>query len=256
MNIRVIVAVFSLVVGLIEGAAQVVESPTTVARGAWLIESDLGFASWDRIERRAGSIESHEFGVAPLFVSTGLTDNLDVQFGHDGWSSSEETSGGLKTNANGWGDAWIRAKWNFVGDEEIESAWAILPYMKLPTADAEIGNGKFEPGVALVFGRPLTETLWLEAVMSLDSLHNETSGREENLFAGVVLGHDINSSTTVYAELLAEWSRETSDAVPITLGLGISPEIAPGCALDFEALIGVSAESTDLGVAIRLVWEL
>ena len=93
-------------------------------------------------------------------------------------------------------------------------------------------------------------------MLSFDSLHNETSGREESLFGGIVLGHNVNSTTTVYAEFLVDWNRDSSGDITLAFGVGISPEIMPGCALDFEMLIGVTEDATDLGLAIRIVWEL
>ncbi len=246
------------ITGLVLGSvfAQTVESPTTVASGEWLLESDLGFANWDRVGRGGGAGKTFEYGAVPILISTGLNEEWDVQFGFDGWVHAEETVAGVKSTARGWGDAWVRAKWNFAGDEAVEPAWALLPYIKFPTADSQIGNGKTESGVALVYGQPLNDKNWFEVMLSVDSLHHENSGREELLFAGVVIGRDIAAATTVYAELLAEWSSESGGDVPVTFGVGISPEIFPGCALDFETLIGVSNEATDLGVALRIVWEL
>lgn len=250
------IAVFTLVIGSSIVVAQVVESPTTVPRRAWLLESDLGFANWDRGGHRGGTLETTELGVASVFLSVGLTADFDVQFGFDGWIQSEESSTDVKTKTAGRGDFRIRAKWNFVGDEEVGSAWAVLPYLKLPTADAEVGNGETEPGVALVYGRPINDDIWVEAMLLFDSLHNETSGREESLFGGIVLGHNVNSTSTVYAEFLVDWNRDSSGDIPLAFGVGISPEIMPGCALDFETLIGVTEDATDLGLAIRIVWEL
>ena len=125
---------------------QVIESPTTAARGAWLIEADVGFGVWDRSGRGSERVEFREIGALPVLLSTGVTGRWDLQIGFDGWiEATLETSTG-KERISGWGDAYVRTKWNFSGDEEMGPAWAVLPYLKIPVADGDIGNGDFEGG--------------------------------------------------------------------------------------------------------------
>ncbi|MDA7916690.1 transporter [Opitutaceae bacterium] len=235
---------------------QVVESPTTVAPGDWLLEADIVAGTWDYGRTNGLRVSSREFSAAPVLISTGISADWDVQFAFDGWVESKEQIGGLSETVSGWGDAWLRAKWNFVGDEETEPAWAILPYVKLPLADSDIGNGKFEGGMALVYGQPLGKDHWMEAFISGDTLHSEVGGRDEQLVGGVVWGRNLSEDTTIYSELLAEWITADHDEVPVIWGLGISPVLAEGFTLDFELLVGVTREAPDWGAAVRLVWEL
>lgn len=236
--------------------AQVVESPTTVAKGEWLIEADIVAGTWDSDRSGGRRTSSREVLAAPVLISTGVSSEWDVQFAFDGWLQAEESTGGLSETVSGWGDAWLRAKWNFSGDEETEPAWAILPYVKLPIADRDIGNGKFEGGAALVYGQPLGGDNWMEAFVSGDTLHSEVGGRDEQLVGGVVWGRNLSEDTTIYTELLAEWVSAENDEVPVICGIGISPVMAEGFALDFELLVGVTASAPNWGAAVRLVWEL
>lgn len=235
---------------------QVVESPTTVAPGAWLVEADIAAGTWEYGRRKGGRESTREVSVAPVIISTGIAENLDVQFAFGGWVETEEQVGGLRETASGWGDAWIRAKWNFLGNEDEESAWAVLPYLKLPVGDSEVGNGEFEGGVALLYGQPLPGKNWMEVFISADTLHSERGRRHEQVVGGVVWARDISTDTTIYTELLAEWISAAKETVPVVWGVGVSPVLAEGFALDFELLVGVTEEAPDWSAAVRLVWEL
>ncbi|MBT5903514.1 MAG: hypothetical protein HOH58_15545 [Opitutaceae bacterium] len=252
---------FTLNVAVFLGTAasligQVVESPTTVSPGEWLIEADIVAGTWDVSRMNGLRVATREFTAAPVLISTGVSSNWDVQFAFDGWVEAEEQLSGGRETASGWGDVWLRSKWNFSGDEESGPAWAILPYLKLPVADRAIGNGKFEGGAALVYGQPLGADNWMEAFVSGDTLHSEVGGRDEQLVGGVVWGRNVTEGAAIYTELLAEWISADEDALPVIWGMGISPTVAEGVSLDFELLVGVTKEAPDWGAAVRLVWEL
>lgn len=237
-------------------AAQLVESPTTVPRGTWLLEADLVAGVWNQGRVGNVSVSTREILAAPFILSTGLSERIDVQVAFDGWVEAEAEAAGRRERVAGWGDVWLRTKWNFCGDEATGPAWAILPYVKLPTADREIGNGEVEGGVALLYGQPIDEDDWMEAFVSGDSLRSDIRGRDELLVAGVVWGRNVTDSTTVYTEILAEWLSSEHADVPVNWGIGLSPTIAEGIALDFELLVGVTEVAPDWAAAIRLVWEL
>lgn len=241
---------------LLPGAAQVVETPTTVAKGDWLLEADIVAGIWDRSGARDLQVSAREVIMAPFILTTGVNDRWDVQLAFDGWVEAEVEAGGQRERVSGWGDAWVRAKWNFYGDEAAGPAWALLPYVKLPVADADIGNGEVEGGVALLYGQPLDDDDWVEAFVSGDTLRSDIRGRDERLVAGVVWGRDVTQRTTVYTEVLAEWFSADDAAVPVIWGIGVSPVVADGVTLDFELLAGVTDAAADWAAAIRIVWEL
>lgn len=235
---------------------QVVESPTPVARGEWLFEADVAAAAWDSSRANGARLDAEEWLVGTFLFSTGVAERWDIQFGFDGWVQAEVTEDDVRERASGWGDAYLRAKWNFAGDESEGPAWAVLPYVKVPVADDDIGNGEWEGGVALLYGQPLGERSWMQAFVSGDTLRSDFGGRDELLVAGGVWGYQWTEKTTIYAEVLAEWlSAEDSD-LPVTLGVGVSPEVASGFFLDFELLAGLTPEAPDWAAAVRIVWEL
>ncbi|MFM1852353.1 MAG: hypothetical protein RIS54_2037 [Verrucomicrobiota bacterium] len=71
---------------------------------------------------------------------------------------------------------WLRAKWNFAGDENEGPTWAVLSYVKVPTAADGIGNDAWEPGVLLVFGRPRGESRSWQVNAGLDWLDDGAGG--------------------------------------------------------------------------------
>jgi hypothetical protein len=237
-------------------SGQTVESPTTVSPGSWLVEADVVAGLWDSFSLNGVSVSVQEVVLAPFILSTGVLERLDFQIAFDGWVEAEVEVGGRTERVSGWGDVVLRTKWNFYGDEEAGSAWAVMPHLKLPVADSQIGNGEVEGGATLLYGQPLGEHDWMQAFVSGDSLRSDLAGRDEQLVAGVIWGHNFSDRTTVYTEVVAEWFSAADSQVPVVWGIGVSPVVAPGFALDFEVLAGITEEAPDWGGAIRIVWEL
>jgi len=72
-----------------------------------------------------------------------VAENWDIQFEFAGWSESRvKQNGRASQSISGWGDVTSRTKWNFVGNENEESAWAVLPDGRLPIGSTAIGSRK------------------------------------------------------------------------------------------------------------------
>ncbi|MCF3651987.1 hypothetical protein [Synoicihabitans lomoniglobus] len=242
-------ALDGLLFGMLVGctlSGQVVESPMTVAPGAWLIEADVAAGAWDRSHAH-GHQRISRFGA--ILLTTGVGDGVDVQIGFDGWSEERSGTPGQVNRADEWGDGWVRAKWNFSGDEAEGPAWALLPYAKVP-----MHEGQWEPGVVLIYGQPLSEDTWVEAMASLDWVERAAGGRESLGFAGVVWGRNYHQVGDIYAEALVEWN-DAGD-VPLTMGIGLARPWSERFSIDVEVLFGLTGPAPDLGAALRIVWAL
>ena len=160
--------------------AQMTESPTVVPVGQCWIEMDAAAWGHDRHTPARDATRYQQFDMGAVLVTWGVRQNWDVQLGWAGWTYAEEKSGPVgRQSQSARGDSWLRAKWNFRGDEAEEPAWALLPYLKIPTADDAIGNGHWEPGVALVYGAPWADGKCIEAMVSVDALRSEWGGASQ-----------------------------------------------------------------------------
>ncbi|MCC5025146.1 MAG: hypothetical protein J6386_21225 [Candidatus Synoicihabitans palmerolidicus] len=138
--------------------------------GTWRLEAEVGGVGWDNHTTDRDRVRHRETVIEAVTLTRRLTPNFDVQLGFDDWGESSVQLDADQDRLSGWGDGWLRAKGDFYGDEERGSAWAALPYVRVPLANEEIGNGAWEPGTAIVFGRSLRDDFWFEAMVAVDWL--------------------------------------------------------------------------------------
>ena len=240
-----VIGLLGLLGSALAGFAQTTESPSVVPIGEFWIESDL--AIWSRVDR-----DNRQFDATATIFTYGIAEDWDVQFAWSGWTkSTTRTALGATETFAGWGDIGLRTKWNFAGDESTEPAWALLPYLKIPTANRIVGNGKFESGAAIVYGQPLGDEMWMEAMLSLDWLSDGAGGRSQAWFGSAVLGH----SSGWYGEVLLEDEPESlAGKLPASVGLGFARELSSAFTVDFELLCGLGNTSTEFSGVIRLTW--
>lgn len=117
----------------------------TVPAGMVQIEADLINWSTDR----ADGARVDAVALTNPVLKYGLTDSSDVQFN---WSPHVRVrtrdAGGVVSVADGIGDLTIRYKKRLTNAEGALQL-AVLPFVKLPTAPSDIGNGKVEGGIAV-----------------------------------------------------------------------------------------------------------
>lgn len=246
----------AFLLGSIPLAAQVSEAPTTVERGRWLIEADLYSVAFDRHTYQRDGVHYRSTYVGSWLLSTGIAADVDVQCGLETWREERASGDGWTERGRGGGDAWLRAKWNFAGDEENGSAWALLPYVKLPVAARDIGNGRGEPGCALVFGRPLANDRWCNATIGLDWLDDGGGGRSVGYYGSIALTWPCRRGFSAYAEAVAGANSEATRAWSGELGLGLTREVGRGVSLDAAVYVGVTRAAPDVTPVLRLVWAL
>lgn len=247
---------FALLLGALSLHGQVSESPTPVAPGAWLLEADLASVAFDRHTYLRDGVHYRSTYVGSWLLSTGVATGLDVQVGLETWREEQATGAGWTERSRGLGDAWLRAKWNFSGDEGEGPAWALLPYVKLPTADRAIGNGHAEPGCALVYGRPLNDGRWCNGTVGVDALDDGGGGRSTGCYGSFVVGWPCGERCGAYAEVVAGMNTEATREWSGEIGLGVTREVGRGAVLDLAVYVGVTRAATDVTPVLRLVWPL
>lgn len=243
-------------VGLIAspGAAQTVESPRTVAPHAWLVEADVGSGVWHRSRVGAHRQDQRDLAVAATLLTTGVTEHVDVQFGWEGWHHRRSTGMAPTEHNSGHGDLLLRAKWRVAGDIEGPAAWALMPYVTLPTGDEAVDHGRWGHGLAVIFAHTLSAGDELGGMVAIDRQEHDPSGYAESWSGGVVWSRALNDRWGGYVEGLVEWDREAASRVPFTVGLGLAWTVRPTLTLDCEVLAGVSGGAPNHGVAFRLTW--
>lgn len=143
------------------------QSPYTVDAGHFQIESD--FLTYTHDVTAGQSTRSVRIG-APV-LKAGLTNWVDFEMGFALYYEVRTTDrgSGNSTTARGLGDVQIGSKINLLGNDGGEQALALLPFVKLPTASQNLGNGSVEYTVNMPYSRALPDdwNMTLEPVVSI-----------------------------------------------------------------------------------------
>ena len=212
------------------------ESPITVDAGHIQLEVSIGDLSRERRDDTVTFLQSN--------VKFGLDDRTDIQFVFDSWVLEDNTSG---DDSDGFGDVQIRLKRNLWGnDGETEDAFAVFPYVKIPTG-TERSNNRFEGGLILPYARPLTCALDLGLMAQLDIVFDDDSDETNvELLHTAVVGYPIEGAFGGYLEYVGVAAEEGEYSAQSNVGFTVQP--GPDLLLDAGVRVGLTDEVDDLGL--------
>ena len=118
-------------------------SSKTVDAGHFQIESDFIIYTRDLGGSDRPSTRSYSIGT-PIF-KLGVTNSIDLEVATALYNYLSQSGGGSPPLvAKGFGDTSVGAKINLFGNDSGKQSFALLPFVKLPTAATGIGNGYAE----------------------------------------------------------------------------------------------------------------
>jgi hypothetical protein len=127
------------------------ESPFTVDAGHFQIEGDAVTYTHDRQTRNGSDSRVDSYAFGPLNLKVGLFNQVDLQVVLDNYNHvrTEDRVAGAVTKQSGFGDVTTRLKVNFWGNDGGKTAFALMPFIKAPTNQDDLGNHAVEGGVIL-----------------------------------------------------------------------------------------------------------
>lgn len=235
-------------------AAQVTESPATIAPGRVLVEVDGVKLSYERAD--AAGNKHTAVGVGSTIVSTGITSSLDVQVGFDLFLHHSFEFRGATDSRSGIGDVRFRTKWTFWRDEATGSAAAIIPFVKVPTNSGGVGNDSIEGGFILPWATGLGADLSAGAMLQWDMIRNDDdNGYDARWSLSGFLQHNLTRSFAVYGEAAAGATSAGSSRWFGSLGVGVLLHVTRFVQLDFEVQRGIGGRAMDWTQVFRVNWE-
>lgn len=177
--------------------------PCTVPQGKWQIET--GLVDWTRDSSDGVRTDAVAWGNTA--IKYGIGGNADLEL----WLTPLETlsvhGSGLHEHHSSFGDTLVRVKFAITKDGAPVQV-ALDPFVKIPTANHHLGNGKVEGGllvpVAVPLGKsPFTLSLDPEADFLADG---DGNGRHLATQQVVNLGWQANPKLSVSAEIWAMWN--------------------------------------------------
>ena len=214
--------------------------PYTVDAGHFQYESDLV----NYTHQVVGSVHTNTILVPNPTFKVGVTNNADLEVNvpfagiHTFGSSS-----GPSSTLWGIGDTFARAKINLWGNDGGDSAAALIPYVKAPSAPVGIGNGAIEEGLIAPLGLNLPKSFLLLLIPEIDALKNSAdNGRHGNYIFDVNLSREVIKNVTAYVELWSDYNNDpVVKATQMSFDTAVSWIVIPNVQLDVGANFGLTS---------------
>lgn len=235
-------------------AAQVTETPDTIAPGKFFMRMDAVSLSFNRDE--SGPNKFSALGLATTILSTGLTRDVDVQVGLQFFLRETYEFRGASARRSGLGDVTVRTKWTYLRNEKLGAAAAVIPFIKVPTSTGGVGNNQVEGGIIFPWAMSLGTGTVAGAMAEWDLLRNDANeGYDSRWFTSAFLRQNIIGPWGAYAEATFGVSSATSSSFAGSLGGGATWDFSKTLQFDYGVSRGVGGRATEWVHALRVRWE-
>jgi len=215
----------------------------TVPAGKIQLES--GLADWS--VTKAGGVRTGLVTLGSSTLKLGLTESSDVEVALTPYATLHFGGPSGASTVSGFGDLILRYKWRPTsGSAPVQLA--VIPFVKLPTAAHDIGDGRLEGGLAVPVGfaltGPVSMTLGPEADLRADA---NGRGHHVALTNVVNVAGPIAPRLTLAAELWGSVNFDPAGTVRQTsadaaLAYAVSNEVQ----LDAGANFGLTRATPDV----------
>lgn len=227
------------------------ESAYTVDAGHFQVEMDLLAYTYDRSKHE--KVEG--LAIAASNLKVGVLNNLDLQIIVETYNlqRTKDRDTGESSRLSGFGDVTLRSKINLWGNDGGPSALSVMPFVKLPTAGDDLGNGAVEGGVIFPFAMELPAEWGLGAQIEIDhSRDSSGSGYHQEFSNTVAVSHDLGEKLGFYVELFNSVSNERHSAWIATFDFGFTYAVTRDIQLDAGMNIGLTDAADDFNPFIGL----
>ena len=232
------------------------ESPFTVDAGHLQAELDLLNYTYDRANGANETLKA--LSIAPINFKIGLLNNVDLQVVAETYNVewTHDRNANSRTRSSGFGDVLLRCKINFWGNDGGSTAFGVMPFVKFPTNQDDLGNRAVEGGLILPLEIKLPGDWDLGAMVEID--HAQDSGSSdyhEEVIESVTISHDIIGKLGGYAELFSNLSTRRGADWIATFDFGFTYQLSRNVQLDAGLNVGLTEAADDLnpfvGISVR-----
>lgn len=253
------IGTLSLVLAAAAGTAPIcTDRPTkanavcTVPAGRAQLESSV--AGWSLT--KAGGTRAELLTVGSSVLKLGLSGRSDLQLGFTPYAELTTKVDGSRDSVFGFGDLVVRYKHRLTSDDAKVQV-AAIPFVKLPTAAAGLGNDKVEGGLAMpisfALAGPVTMTLGPELDLLADADGRGHHGALVNL---INLSAPIAPRLTLAAELWTNLNFDPGGTVrQASVDGALAFALTDDVQLDAGANLGLTRDTPDVelyaGASVR-----
>jgi hypothetical protein len=205
-------------------------SPYTVDAGHFQYETDIAVFSYGNTD----GVETHDWTVVDPTLKLGLTNTIDAELQLTPYESVITKTAGVTSSDSGVGDTVARLKINVLGDDRGDVAAALLPYVKLPTAQSGLGNGRVEGGLILPVSISARGGFTVIVMPEGDYLKDVAGSGYHAAFDFLInVSHPLDRRWTLYSEVFTTQSFNARYRTIYTLDEALTCALTPNLQLDF-----------------------
>jgi len=222
------------------------ESAYTVAAGHFQLETDL--FKTDRSSVEGIKTIQNSFNVVNLKL--GLTNSLDIQFIAESFVSTKVTDKNSTKTNSAFGNLTIRVKQNIWGNDNGQTALAILPFINIPTTS----ENKITGGIVVPFAVSLSNNWNFGSQIESDLEKNQLlNGYHMNYLASATISHPLFVKCNFFTEAYIQRESELK-SYDYYLNGGLVYELKENIKLDTGMYYGLKNTSSKiyfLGLSFR-----
>jgi hypothetical protein len=218
------------------------ESPHTVPAGWFQLEASLLDYSHDANR----GTRSTQWIFGQINLKHGLDESTDLQCIVNSHAVAGVSELGDGSRTSGFGDLTLRLKRNLLGNDDDGPAFAVMPYLTIPT-HTQVSDNAWGGGLILPFGMALGQRLSLGLMAEMDVVPDTQSGGHDlEWLHSATLGLALSERFGVYFELVAIAGE---DAAFQGLGNGgMTYSYSANLVFDVGMRLGLNAAAPDVGV--------
>lgn len=233
------------------------ESPYTLDAGHFQFEMDVLNYSYDRYNSARADTRVESLAIAPINFKVGLCNRVDLQLIVPSYNAdrTHDRAAGTVDKQRGFGDVVSRLKVNVWGNDGGATAFGVMPFVKLPTHQDQLGNNSVEGGVIL----PLAVTLpkgWAMGMMTEVDFIRDGAGRGHHpeFINTITFGHDIVGNLGGYMEFFSAVSAESGSHWIGTADVGLTYGLTKDIQLDAGVNFGLTRSADDINPFFGVSW--
>jgi len=216
------------------------EAPYSVPAGLYQIEASFFDYSRDA-NRGQGSAEQWIFG--QINFKIGVTHDSDLQIIVDSYIQARETG---SPRATGFGDVTVRYKQNLWGNDSGTTAFALMPYVTIPTY-TQVSEEAWSGGLIAPFAVSVSDRISLGFMGEMDIVHDaETNGYDLEWLHSATMGISLTEKLGMYLELVGI-AGEDADYQGL-FDTGLTYAVTDTLVFDAGVRLGLNRAAPDFGV--------
>ena len=233
------------------------ESPYTVDAGHVQIEMDVLNYSYDRYNGLPGDTRIEQVAIAPINFKIGLCNRADLQLVVESYNSIRvhNRSTGAVIENRGFGDVIPRLKVNLWGNDSGSTAFALMPWLKLPTNQDDLGNHSVEGGIIAPLAVALPYEFGLGLMPQVDFIRDDSgSGHHPEFVNSITLNHDLVGDLSGFVEFYSSVSTESDSDWVGTFDVGLTYLLTEDIQLDAGVFLGLTRAAEDVNPFFGVSW--